>query len=132
MSEKPNVSFEDYRAALVKNEALQTEITQLKDQLKDATDALTIVKAKFDVAEKAEKDSLVNALVRDSKGKLSRENLDKMTLAELYIFKDAIEKSQPKTFISVMRDAQEVKTKPKTQGTVGSYNQDTGKYEGGL
>jgi hypothetical protein len=55
-----------------------------------------------------------------------------MTLAELYIFKDAIEKSQPKTFISVMRDAQEVKTKPKTQGTVGSYNQDTGKYEGGL
>jgi cell division septum initiation protein DivIVA len=53
LSEKPNVSFEDYRAALVKNEALQTEITQLKDQLKDATDALTIVKAKFDVAEKA-------------------------------------------------------------------------------
>ena len=129
LSEKPNVSFDDYRAALVKNEALQTEITQLKDQLKDATDALTIVKAKFDVAEK---DSLVTSLVRDGNGKLSRENLDKMTLAELYIFKDAIEKSQPKTFISVMRDVQEVKTKPKTQGTVGSYNQDTGKYEGGL
>jgi cell division septum initiation protein DivIVA len=65
LSEKPNVSFDDYRAALVKNEALQTEITQLKDQLKDATDALTIVKAKFDVAEKAEKDSLVTSLVRD-------------------------------------------------------------------
>ena len=57
MSEKPNVSFDNYRAAIVKNEALQTEITQLKDQLKDATDALTIVKAKFDVAEKAEKTS---------------------------------------------------------------------------
>ena len=65
MSEKPNVSFDDYRAALVKNEALQTEITQLKDQLEDATDALTIVKAKFDVAEKAEKDSLVTSLIRD-------------------------------------------------------------------
>jgi len=73
-----------------------------------------------------------NSVKSDGNGKLSRENLDKMTLAELYIFKDAIEKSQPKTFISVMRDAQEVKTKPKTQGTVGSYNQDTGKYEGGL
>ena len=55
-----------------------------------------------------------------------------MTLAERYIFKDTIEKSQPKTFISVMPDAQEVKTKPKSQGTVGSYNQDTGKYEGDL
>jgi len=131
LSEKPNVSFEDYRAALVKNEALVTEITQLKDQLKDATDTLTIAKAKFDVAEKAEKDSLVTSLVRDGNGKLSRD-LDKMTLAELYIFKDAIEKSQPKTFISVMRDAQGVKTKPKTQGTVGSYNQNTGKYEDGL
>jgi len=39
--------------------------SQLKDKLKDATDALTIVKAKFDVAEKAEKDSLVTSLVRD-------------------------------------------------------------------
>ena len=68
----------------------------------------------------------------DSKGKFSRESLEKMALPDLYIVKDALDKAQPKTFVSVMRDAQEGKTKPKSPGTVGSYNQDTKTYEGGL
>lgn len=43
MSEKPNVSLDDYRAALVKCEALRTENSQLASQLKDSTEALSIL-----------------------------------------------------------------------------------------
>ena len=132
MSEKPNVSLDDYRAALVKCEALRTENAQLSSQLADSTEALSILKVKFEAAEKVEKDDVVIRIVTDSKGKFTRESLEKMALPDLYIVKDALDKASPKTFVSVMRDAQEGKIKPKLPGTVGSYNQDTKTYEGGL
>ncbi len=46
LSEKTNVSLDDYRAALVKCEALRTEDSQLTSELKDSTKALSILKVK--------------------------------------------------------------------------------------
>ena len=43
----------DYKAALAKCVSQVTQIEQLKAQLHDATEALTVIKAKMDAAEKA-------------------------------------------------------------------------------
>ena len=75
MSEKPNVSLDDYRAALVKCEALRTENAQLSSQLADSTEALSILKVKFEAAEKVEKDDVVIRIVTDSKGEFRRDLL---------------------------------------------------------
>ena len=135
MSEnKTAVTLEEYNAALTKIGAQGTQITQLKAQLQEATDALTIIKAKFDAAEVAEKEDVINELVKDSNGKLTREVLVKDSLKDLYLRKDTIALAEPKSFVSVMRQREQDAQKPKTLGSngTGTYNQSTGKWEGGL
>ena len=127
------IDEDEYKALLGKNVAQTTEITQLKAQLKDSTEALVIIKNKMDAAEKEEKDAVIEELIRDSQGKLTTETLKDHSLNELYFLKDILAKAEPKTFVSVMRQReQDSKNPPVTLGTVGSYNQQTGKYEGGL
>ena len=128
-----NIDEDEYKALLGKNVAQTTEITQLKAQLKDSTEALVIIKNKMDAAEKEEKDAVIDELIRDSQGKLSIETLKDHSLNELYFLKDTLAKAEPKTFVSVMRQREQDSKKPVvTLGTVGSFNQQTGKYEGGL
>ncbi len=123
----------DYKAALAKCVSQVTQIEQLKAQLHDATEALTVIKAKMDAAEKEEKDAVIDELVRDSQGKLTEEMLQNHDLKDLYFLKDTLDKAQPKTFVSVMRQREAADTKkPVVMGTVGTYNQATGKFEGGI
>ncbi|MCJ7559173.1 hypothetical protein MUO79_00965 [Candidatus Bathyarchaeota archaeon] len=133
MSEnKTNVSLEEYQGALAKITSQETQIAQLTSQLAEATDTLALLKTKFDSAEAGEKADVIAELVRDSNGKLTGASLQKHTLTELYLIKDAIAKAEPKTFLSVMRQREKDTATPKPHGTVGSYNQETGKYEGGI
>jgi len=119
--------------ALAKVSALETENKQLKAQLSESTDAMQILKTKFDTAEKAEKTDLINELFRDSNGKLSKDSLETRTLTELYLIKDAIAQAEPKTFVSVMRQKEKDKASPpKPHGTVGIYNPSTKKWEDGV
>ncbi len=71
----------DYKAALAKYVSQVTQIEQLKAQLHDATEALTVIKAKMDAAEKEEKDAVIDELVRDSQGKLTGEMLQAVIAA---------------------------------------------------
>jgi hypothetical protein len=133
MSEnKTNVSFDEYKAALAKIASQETQINQLSSQLTEATDTLALLKTRFDTAEAGEKADVIAELVRDSNGKLTAESLQKHTLTELYLIKDAVAKAEPKTFLSIMRQREKDAATPKSPGTVGSYNQETGKYEGGI
>jgi hypothetical protein len=133
MSEnKTNVSLDEYKEALAKIASQETQIKQLSSQLTEATDTLALLKTRFDSAEAGEKADVIAELVRDSNGKLAAESLQKHTLTELYLIKDAISKAEPKTFLSVMRQREKDAATPKPHGTVGSFNQETGKYEGGI
>jgi hypothetical protein len=133
MSENPmNVSLDEYKGALAKISAQETQIKQLTSQLTEATDTLALLKTKFDAAEAGEKADVIAELVRDSNGKLTGDSLRKHTLTELYLIKDAVAKAEPKSFLSVMRQREKDAETPKPHGTVGSYNQETGKYEGGV
>jgi len=122
----------DYQGLLAKNVSQSTQIEQLKQQLKDSTEALTVIKTRMDAAEKEEKDAVIDELVRDSQGKLSQETLQDHDLKDLYFLKDTLDRAQPKTFVSVMRQREADTKKPVVMGTVGTYNQATGKYEGGM
>jgi preprotein translocase subunit SecD len=122
----------DYQGLLAKTVSQSTQIEQLKQQLKDSTEALTVIKTRMDAAEKEEKDAVIDELVRDSQGKLSQETLQDHDLKDLYFLKDTLDRAQPKTFVSVMRQREADTKKPVVMGTVGTYNQATGKYEGGM
>ena len=122
----------DYQGLLAKTVSQATQIEQLKQQLKDSTEALTVIKTRMDAAEKEEKDAVIDELVRDSQGKLSQETLQDHDLKDLYFLKDTLDRAQPKTFVSVMRQREADTKKPVVMGTVGTYNQATGKYEGGM
>jgi len=127
-----SVDEAEYKALLAKASAQGTQIDQLKSQLRDSTEALSVIKTKMDAAEQEEKDAVIEELVRDSQGKLTKEALKDHELKELYFLKDNLDKAEPKTFISVMRQREVDAVKPQVLGTVGSFNQETKKYEGGL
>lgn len=127
-----SVDEEEYKGLLSKNIAQGTKIDQLTAQLHDATEALVVIKDKMEAAEKEEKDAVISELVRDSNGKLTVENLKDHNLNELYFLKDTLDKAEPKTFVSVMKQREIDAQKPPIQGTMGGFNQETGKYEGGI
>jgi cell division septum initiation protein DivIVA len=131
MSETKIVT-DEYQTALAKISALETENKQLKDQLNESTEAFKIIKKQFDAAETTEKSAVIDELVKDSFGKLTKESLKDHSLKELYFLKDNLDRAAPKSFVSVMRQREQDEKKPAPLGTIGSYNQETGKYEGGL
>ena len=123
---------DEYKGLLAKNIAQATEISQVKAQLKDSTDALVLIKTKLDSAEKEEKEAVITDLVRDSQGKLTVETLKDHSLNELYFLKDTLSKAEPKTFVSVMKQREADQIKPKPQETsVGIYDSATHKFVGG-
>ena len=123
---------DEYKGLLAKNIAQATEISQIKAQLKDSTDALVLIKTKIDSAEKEEKEAVITDLVRDSQGKLTVETLKDHSLNELYFLKDTLSKAEPKTFVSVMKQREADQNKPKPQETsVGIYDSATHKFVGG-
>jgi septal ring factor EnvC (AmiA/AmiB activator) len=131
---KKTVSLDEdeYKGLLAKNIAQATEISQVKAQLKDSTDALVLIKTKIDSAEKEEKEAVITDLVRDSQGKLTVETLKDHSLNELYFLKDTLSKAEPKTFVSVMKQREADQNKPKPQETsVGIYDSATHKFVGG-
>jgi uncharacterized protein YihD (DUF1040 family) len=131
MSEKTTVTLDEFQEALAKNATLTTENKQLKEQLKDATDALIIIKTKFDAAEKEEKDAVIDELAKDSQGKLTKDALQEHSLKELYFLKDNLDKAEPKTFVSVMHQREKAVAEKKPSG-MGSWNPETRKWIGGL
>jgi len=131
---KKTVSLDEdeYKGLLAKNIAQATELGQVKAQLKDSTDALVLIKTKIDSAEKEEKEAVIDELVRDSQGKLTKATLIDHDLKELYFLKDTLSKAEPKTFVSVMKQREADQNKPKTQETsVGIYDSATHKFVGG-
>ena len=79
-----------------------------------------------------EKDAAIAALIHDSQGKFTKEYLEPKSLDDLYLMQDTIKVAKPETFVSIIRQREAEAQKPRVLGTVGGYNQETGKYEGGV
>jgi hypothetical protein len=128
-----SVAEDEYKALLAKDASQSTEIMQLKKQLGDSTDALLLIKSKMDAAEKEEKDAVITELVHDSNGKLTAEMFKDAGLKDLYFLKDTLAKAEPKSFVSVIkqREADQNKTPALDAMGTGTFNQETGKWEGG-
>jgi GTPase involved in cell partitioning and DNA repair len=131
-----NVAEDDYKALLAKDAAQSTQIEQMTKQLSDSTEALIVIKNKMDAAEREEKDAVIAELVHDSNGKLTVEMFKDAGLKDLYFLKDTLQKAEPKSFVSVIKQREADQNKPthkhpaETSGP-GMYNQSTGRWEGG-
>lgn len=121
----------DY-GTLVRRAAMQeVKIEQLRKMLKETTDIIKAVNAERDAVTEARKYELAIELERDSDGKFKHGDLMKESLKDLTIMKKAVDVARPRDFVSVssMLDEQERKKQPKL--TVGQWNPDTKRYEGG-
>lgn len=132
MADEITVPIEKYREALAKFEAKDAECKRLTEQLKDDAFLLEKFDTEKTVAEKAEKDIAIEEIVKLSGGKITKDSLQNDTMSELSKQLKIAHDIAPKSFISVMREHDEAQRKPKPLGTVGSYNQDTKTYEGGI
>lgn len=132
--EKKTVAIDEdeYKTLIAKSTSQATKIGQLEAQLKDATDTLVIITGKLNAAEKEEKDAVIDELIRNSQGKLTKETLQEHDLKELYFLKDTLDKAEPRTFVSVMRQREKDAQEQKPQGTVGHFNPETKTWEGGV
>lgn len=117
---------------LAKVSSLETKLSIAQKQVDESTEAMTIMKKQFDAAAVTEKDAVIDELVIDSNGRLTKESLKEHNLKELYFLKDNLDKAEPKSFVSVMRQKEADAVKPKPQGTVGFWNPETKKWEGGI
>jgi hypothetical protein len=128
-----SVAEDDYKALLAKDASLSTKVEQLTKQLSDSTEALIVIKSKLDSAEKEEKDAVISELVHDSNGKLSPEEFKDMGLETLYTVQRTLRKAEPKSFVSVMKQREQDQNKTPALDAMGTgtFNQETGKWEGG-
>lgn len=120
----------DLKTAIAKIAAQDSEIKELKRQLNDSTETLTKVKTQMDAAAGSEKTDVVNELVAKYPT-LEKDALMTRDLSYLYDLKKDLGEAKEKAFISLAREqAKDAAQKP--QGTVGYYNSETKKWEGGV
>jgi len=130
------VSLDAHRAVLAKNESLKIRVQQLEKIVDEATQRFNLTQARYETAEKAEKDSLIQFFIEDSKDNmghpsLTADDFKNFDLKQLYDHKKLLAKSGSTGFISVARQRQEDAHK-KPHGTVGIYNPSTKKWEDGV
>ena len=133
MTDETTVPIEKYREVLSKLEAKDAECKRLTEQVKDDQYMLEKFSSDAAIEEKAQKDEAIETIFALSKGKITKESLVGDSLSELNKQVKLAHEIAPKSFISVMREHDEEMRKPRPSlGTVGTYNQATGKYEGGI
>jgi len=91
------------------------------------------LQTKADVA-KAEanlaKSYIVDSLVKDGRGAFAREDLEKLDFLELGVLRRTFDSSVSRKYAEVLARRQlQRENDSRPQGTVGSYNQETGEYE---
>ncbi len=87
-----------------------------------------------DAAIAESKQVVIDSLVRDSRGSFSREHLEKLDLSTLNRLKRLFAGAVGQAYQDVLKDREEQRIRDSTTagGTVGTFNQATGKYEGGI
>lgn len=133
MSEAVDAKDKELETLRRENAMLKNERDQLKEQVREATDAFKDFTAKEHVREEVERKELIDQVAKDSDGKLPVDALDKMSLSELYVAKMTLDKTRAKSFASVIaaHDAELKKPKPVSL-TVGQWDPVKKDWTGGM
>jgi hypothetical protein len=129
---KTQVPIEKYREVLSQSAMKDAEIQHLKDSLHDAEFMLNRIKTEKDSIDKADREDAIDLVVSLSKGKVTKESLKDTSTETINKMAEMAVKLTPPSTITLMRQAEADAAKPKTPGTVGTYDQTSGKYVGGL
>jgi hypothetical protein len=125
------VPIEKYREILSQSAMKDAEIQHLKESLHDAEFLLTRIQTEKASIDQADRDEAISMVVSLSKGKVTKESLKDTATETINRMAELAVKITPPSTITVMRQAEADAAKPKTFGTVGSYDQTTGKFNGG-
>ena len=122
------------------NEALKKRVLELEAEtanamvaVKDSADVVELMKDEKIQLERQAKEPLIKALCRDSKGCFNEDGLNKLSLDALLTLRANFESEISALYQDWlenrrMRDEARARTRC---GTVGTYNQNTGKWENG-
>jgi hypothetical protein len=96
-------------------------------------DALTVENQHLKDEVERLKSPFIDSLVTDSKGYFSRDPLEKLSIDNLKILRRTFDSTVARDYQAFLaeREQKQKAAKP-SLGTVGSYNQDTGKFENGV
>jgi len=124
------VQIENYREVLSQSHMKDAEIKTLKESLHDVEYMLERINAEKVSVVQADVDIGKNLLV--SIGKYTMDELKDKTPATIFDMAEvALRNAQP-SYVSILRQREADQNKPPVLGTVGAYNQNTGKFEGGI
>jgi len=113
-------------------EMQKVKIGQLEAALREATDIIKKVNTERDAVTDARKYEISLELEKDSEGRLKHRELMKESLENLSIIKKTIDLARPKTFVSLSQKIAEDQKQQKPSLSVGEWNPETKKYEGGV
>ena len=127
-----SVPIEKYREVLSQSSMKDAEIQHLKESLKDAEFLLTRIQTEKASIDLADRDEAINMVVSLSKGKVTKESLKDTATETINRMAELAVKITPPSAITIMRQAEQDAAKPKSPGTVGIYDQISGKFNGGV
>ena len=131
--ETPNLKSEneELRKRVAK---LEAETIDAMGAVKDSADAIVQMQDEKAELEKKAKEPLVRSLVKDSLGHFNEADLDKLTLDALHFLRVNFENEVGAVYHDWLenRRMRDEARKQKAQSAMGTYNQETGMYEGGV
>jgi len=121
---------------LEENKVLRKKVGELDEAMQcvaDSASSLEQVKAEKDQLEQKAKAPLIRSLVKDSKGFFNESDLDKLPHDALTALRDSFDGEVARVFMDWLDNRrQRDEARKQKWGTVGSYDQEKGTYEGGV
>ena len=119
------------------NEALKKRVLELEAEninnvglIKDSADVVELMKDEKIQLERQAKEPLIKGLVKDSMGYLHEDGLNRLTLDALHFLRVNFENEVGAVYRDwLVARQQRDKARARKIGTVGCYNQETGKWE---
>ena len=122
------------------NEALKKRVLELEAEninnvglIKDSADVVELMKDEKVKLERQAKEPLIKSLCRDSKGCFNEDGLNKLSLDALLTLRANFESEISALYQDWLENRRmRDEARARKTGTVGCYNQESGKYEGGF
>jgi hypothetical protein len=115
---------------LRKCEMLEARVALREKQLKQAIDIAGRANDERKAKEEAEKQSLINSIMIDSK--FNKDELAPKSLAELQTMRFTLDRSLQQTFANIAADIDEKNRKKQPRLTAGYYDKATDSWKGGM
>ncbi len=127
------VPIEKYREITSQSALKDAEITQLKQALADAEFLLKRIKTEKDSIDAAEREEAINIVVNSSSGKIKKDDLKDVATETINRMAEVALKVMSPSAVQVMRQREADQNKAPTLDAMGTgtFNQETGKWEGG-